>query len=223
MRVRFILLASLFTLIITACAPEVRILSDKLLQDTSVITDEPCAAPCWRGITPGETKWNDALAILEADETLTDLQIRTNSDTGQIGAAWSVANGDRCCQMFTQDSETVDLIVLSTTPALTFGEIIDKYGEPEYIIGQSLASDQALASIYYLDVPMMIYLYSEGESGTINEASPVVGFAYTTADLMQLVVDTSNLYHWAGFGTFSDIVGGDYDLTPSITLTPVNQ
>jgi hypothetical protein len=223
MRVRFILLASLFTLIITACAPEVRILSDKLLQDTSIVTDEPCAAPCWRGITPGETKWNDALAILEADETLTDLQVRSNADTGQIGAAWSVTNGDRCCQMFTQDSETVDLIVLSTTPDLTFGQLIEKYGEPEYIIGQSLASTQALASLYYLDVPMMIYLYAEGESGTINDSSPVVGFAYTTPELMKLVVDTSNLYDWNGFGIFSDLVSGEFDLTATVTLTPINQ
>jgi hypothetical protein len=222
MKVRLILLASLTLLIITACAPEVRILSDKLLQDTSVITDEPCAAPCWRGITPGETKWNDALAILEADDTLTDMEIRSNADTGQIGAAWSAVNGDKCCQMFTQDGESVALIVLSTTPDIKFGEVIEKYGEPEYVIGQSLSATQALASVYYLDVPMMIYVYSEGETGTVNEESPVVGFAYTTPELMQLVVDTSNLYNWSGFGTFSDIIGGDFDLTPSITLTPVN-
>lgn len=222
MRVRLILLASLLTLIITACAPEIRILSDKLLQDTSVITDEPCAAPCWRGITPGETKWNDALAILEADDTLTDLEIRSNADTGQIGAAWSAVNGDKCCQMFTQDGEAVSLIVLSTTPDIKFGQIVEKYGEPEYIIGQVPATNQALASVYYLDVPMMIYIYSEGETGTINEESPVVGFAYTTPELMDLVVDTSNLYNWTGFGVFSDIIGGDFDLTPSITLTPIN-
>ncbi|TVR23412.1 MAG: hypothetical protein EA396_04045 [Anaerolineaceae bacterium] len=222
MKIRFILLTSLLTLLVVACAPEVRIVSDDFLRDTSLISDEPCGAPCWRGITPGETRWNDALEIVENDETLTSLQTRSDADTGQIGAAWAQVDGDNCCQMFTQDGETVSLLVTQTTPEVTFGQVVEKFGEPDYLLGEVVSSDQALLSVYYTDVPMLIYLFVEGQNGQIAESNPVVGFAYTTPDLMELVIDTSNLYLWRGFGDFSAFTDGEFDLTPSITLTPIN-
>lgn len=32
--------------------------------DRSVLTDDPCAAPCWQGITPGETTTSEAWDVL---------------------------------------------------------------------------------------------------------------------------------------------------------------
>lgn len=34
--------------------------------DRSILTDEPCPAPCWQGIVPGETTIDEAVAILDA-------------------------------------------------------------------------------------------------------------------------------------------------------------
>ncbi len=222
MKIRLILLATFLAMLISACAPEVRILSDRFLQDSSIVTDDPCEAPCWRGITPGETRWNEALSVIETDTSLTGLQTRNDTDTGQIGAAWAQVDGDNCCQMFTQDGETVSLIVAQTAPNVSFGEIIEKYGEPSYALGETVTSDQALLSVYYPDVPMIVYLFAAGDNGQINEQSQVVGFAYTTLDLMELVINTSSLYEWSGFGVFGAIIEGDFDITPVVTLTPTN-
>lgn len=225
MKIRLILAAIGLIFVAAACAPEVELISDDYLQDTSLISEDPCGAPCWRGITPGETSWNEALNIIEEDETLSDLQTRTDEDTGQIGAAWSQADGNNCCQMFTQDGSTVSLLVAQTAPTYTYADIQEKYGEPSYLIGESVSGDQALVSVYYPDNNFLIYLFVPGEDGEITEASEVIGFAYTSPDVMDLIVQTSSLYEWEGTGqvlsTYLDAEANPYDVTPSITLTPV--
>ena len=123
--------------------------------------------------------------------------------------------------MFTQDGTTVSLILTQTTPQATFQEVIDIYGEPGYIIGETVTSDQALVSVYYPNVPMLIYLFVAGEEGQIDGSNQVVGFAYMTQDLMDLLLVTSDLHEWDGFKTFSAYVESEFEVTPSITLTPV--
>lgn len=228
MKFRLILAAISLVIIAAACAPEPQILSDRFLPDTSFLMvadqgdDTACVAPCWRGITPGETTWNEARDIIEEAEDLTDWQTRTDDETGQIGAAWAPVDGDTCCQMFTQDGSTVSLILTQTTPEATFAEVIEIYGEPAYIIGETVTSDQALVSVYYPDVPMLIYLFVAGEDGAINGSNQVVGFAYMTEELMDLLLVTSDLHEWEGFNTYNAYIESDFEVTPSVTLTPVN-
>jgi len=215
MKLRNILLLVGLMFLIAACAPTPQLRSDRLLQDDSFVSgEEPCAAPCWRGIIPGETSWNNALTIINDDTTLASLQTRTDETTKQIGAAWAQKDGDNCCQMFSQDGETVSFIVAQTTPRTRFGEVVEKHGEPSYIIGDTVSSDQALVSVYYPDIPMLIYVFVEGENGQISDRSEVVGFAYLTSELMQELLTTSNLHTWDGYKTFNDYMQSDFELTP---------
>ena len=56
MKPRFLLpILGVCILLIAACAPPPVLRSDDYLSDTSIVTGETCEAPCWRGITPGET------------------------------------------------------------------------------------------------------------------------------------------------------------------------
>lgn len=220
MKLRNILILVGLVFLIAACAPTPQLRSDRLLQDDSFVSDEPCAPPCWRGIVPGETNWNDALNIIRDDSELTSLQTRTDEATRQIGAAWGQRDGDNCCQMFSQDGQTVSFIVAQTTPRVRFGQVVAKHGEPSYIIGDTVSPDQALVSVYYPDIPMLIYVFVEGEEGLIGERSEVVGFAYLTEDLMDLLLQTSNLHSWDGYKTFNEYMKSEFDVTPSITSTP---
>mgnify|MGYP005854966431 CR=1 FL=1 len=97
------------------------LLDDSLLRDDSFVSDEPCAPPCWRGIIPDETIWNDALNIIRNDSQFDSIQVRTDESAKQIGAAWAQKDGVNCCQMFSQDGETVTFIVAQTTPDILFG------------------------------------------------------------------------------------------------------
>ncbi|NJL56651.1 hypothetical protein HC928_16935 [bacterium] len=125
------------TVVVAACAPAPELRNDNFLADTSFITGEPCGPPCWRGITVGETAWADALTIIEDDATLADLEERSADDSTILGAIWGQAGGDGCCQMYSEDGEIVDVIILQTAPQATLGEVIDTHGDPAYLIGET--------------------------------------------------------------------------------------
>lgn len=220
MKLRLILAAVTLILIAAACGPEPQIRNDNLLKDSSFLTGDPCGPPCWRGIVPGETAWNDAITIIEDDETLDQLQSREDEESDRIGAAWAQADGDGCCQMFTQDGETVSFLVMQTAPEARLSDVIEEHGEPQYLFGEAITSDQGLISLFYVDVPMVIYVFIAGEEGSIMPESEVVGFAYTTPDLMQFLIDTSDLHEWEGYETFAHYKDGEFEVTPAITLTP---
>lgn len=215
MNYRLLLAGIGLILMVAACAPEPQLLNDNYLDDDSFITGDPCEAPCWRDITPGETSWQDARTIIEDDDSLDDLQTQSEDDTDRIGAAWAQADGDLCCQMFSSDDgETVDFLILQTAPDEELEAVFEVYNEPTYLIGETLADDQGLFSLFYPEVPMLIYAFVEGEGGELSETSEVIGFAYMTAELMQELIDTSELHAWEGFASYQDYMDGEFEVTP---------
>ncbi len=226
MRIRLIvcILANILFLL-SACGPTPQIRSDKYLKDTSVITGEPCGAPCWRDIIPGETPWSDAIIIIEDDVTLVDLETQTDENSERIGAAWGQLDGELCCQMFSDDGETVSFIILQTTPESNLEALFAEHGEPNYVIGESLSDNQGIFSLFYTDIPMLVYAFIEGEGGSVSATSEVVGFAYMTEDLMDLLVNTADpgLHEWEGYQTYAAYMDSELEITPSITLTPTRE
>jgi len=220
MKLHFLLLILGAGLLAAACGPAPQIRNENYLQDDSLFTEEPCAPPCWRGITPGETAWRDALTMIEDDPTLAQLEEQADEESDRIGAAWSQTDGELCCQMLTEDGETVSFIILQTTPDHTFGEVVNIYGEPTYLVGEVLSDDQGLFSLFYPDTPMLVYAFVAGEQGELTETSEVVGSAYMTEDLMELLLNTSELHAWEGFKSYSAYMDGEFEVTPSITVTP---
>lgn len=223
MRVRFLMpIVLAMVLVVVACAPQPELRNDKLLQDTSFIDNDPCGPPCWRNITPGETNWQDALSIIEDDSTLTDPDLRTSEDTAVEGALWGQEGGEDCCQMYTEDGETVDVVILQTAPASTLGEVIDEYGDPIYAIGENFTDDQGVFSLFYPDLQMVIYVFVEGEDNPLSETSEVIGFGYFSPARMDLLVLTNDLHIWEGYDTLGNYMGGEFEITPSVTLTPID-
>lgn len=218
---RFLIPAiAVLVVLIAACAPTPELRNDKLLQDSSFLSGEPCGPPCWRGIIPGETEWNDALNIVEDDATLSDLETRSSDDTEVIGAIWGQADGDSCCQMYSETGDLVDIIILQTAPTHTLGEVVDTYGDPTYLIGETLSGNQGVFTLFYPDQQMLIYAFIAGEEGEISATSEIIGFAYFSADRMSLLTQTNDLHTWEGYQSYSAYMDGDFEVTPSVTLTP---
>lgn len=217
---RLLALAGALLLLAAACAPSPQLRNNNLLQDTSFITDEPCGPPCWRGIVAGETSWSDALTIIEDDPTLTKLTTRTSENSSIIGAVWAQTNGENCCQMYSEDGQVVDVLILQTTPVTTLGQAVEALGEPAYAIGESLSGEQGVFSLFYPDVSMMLYVFVEGENGALSETSEVIGFGYFAPDRMDLMLLTNELHAWEGYQTYRAYMDSAFEVTPSVTLTP---
>src|SRR5262245_52015234 len=117
MKLRLLLPAIVaMVLMMAACAPPPELRNVKWLHDDSLVTGDPCEAPCWNGITPGETSWSDAISILENDSRFVDIQTQNAEQGSAKGASWRQVDGDACCDMYTTDGEVVDSMLLRTAP-----------------------------------------------------------------------------------------------------------
>lgn len=219
-RLLFFMLLLALAVVVSACAPAPELRNENFLDDTSFVTGEPCGPPCWRGITVGETTWADALTIIEDDDTLVDLEERAADDSSILGAIWGQADGDGCCQMYSEDGEIVDVLILQTAPQATLGEVVEIHGEPAYLIGETLTDDQGVFSLFYPDLNMLIYTFVEGESGSLGPENEIIGFGYFSPDRMDLLLLTNDLHEWEGYQSYAAYMDSPFEVTPSVTLTP---
>ncbi len=223
MKLRFVLPGLLaLVLLFAACAPPPELRDPNMLQDTSLITGDPCEAPCWRGITPGETTWSDALTILEDDTTIENLNTQADDNSNAALAEWNQKGGSACCQMFSDDGETVSVLLLRVAPTTTLGEVIEQYGDPTYVVGSPFTDDQAALNVIYPERNMVIYVFSAGATGTISETSEVFALLYVVPSQMELLIQTTALHVWDGYGAFElySETNEEFEVTPAITLTP---
>lgn len=215
---------AILALLLAACAPPPELRDENLLRDTSLVTNQPCAAPCWRGITPGETSWRDALTIVEDDVTIESQAPQTAEDSPASAVEFQQRDGTAsCCQMFSEDGQTVSIIFLRTAPNVTVRDVITTHGEPGYAVGSPFSDDQAIVNLIYPDIPMVLYAFVPGTSGALTASSEIVGVLYMQPSDMELLLVTSNLHVWEGLNTFEAYSGEEgavFDVTPSVTLTP---
>ncbi|MCA0453241.1 MAG: hypothetical protein LCI00_04625 [Chloroflexi bacterium] len=237
MKPRFLLLGVLLLVgLVAACSPTPVLRNPKFLKDTSLINiNAECDAPCWRGITPGVTNYNDALIILQDETDLDDPQSQPIPDAEPaIGASWQPTGGEPCCQIVSEDGQTVSSTFLQLAPDITLKQVIDVRGEPEYVLGTTGTEDQAIINLFYPEQNMIVFAFVEGAAnGVLSETSEIVGVYYTTTDRMELGINLSSLYGWKGYQPFSayapenpDAPGSvtpDYKVTQSVTLTPTGE
>ncbi len=220
----------LLVVIVAACSPAPNLRNPKFLKDTSLITkNEDCDAPCWRGITPGETTWTDAQVILQDQKDFENVQTQAIPDSAAaVGASWQPVGGESCCQTISEDGKTVSSIFLQIAPDVTLRQLIDVRGEPEYVLGTPGTDDQAIVNLFYPEQNMIVFAFVEGAAkGALSETSEIIGVYYTTPDRMDLGVKLSSLYGWKGYQPFTayapDNPTPDFKITQSVTLTPTGE
>ncbi len=209
----FALLLILTVVAVAGCAPEVRLLDETKLKDLSLLSGEPCEAPCWNGIVPGETLYRDAKLLIEEDTRYKDVQEaerKEGSDARIFGFA--PEEGEVCCQVFSRDGETVTSLLLQFAPDMSLGPVMDRYGEPVYVGGEAPAADQAYMALVYPEAPLVIYAFVAGaENGRLSTGSEILGAMYMSQDEMSLLLACSRLYVWEGFVGFKQIIDDNFD------------
>ena len=187
---------------------EPSLLNDRLLDDTSLLTGEPCAAPCWQDITPGETSYEDALARLEALESVTNIQ------ADDLAITFAGTENYACCQLISDDNGLISTILLQLRPQMQLGDAVAKLGEPTYVLGQPFSDAEAMLIQVYPERAMILYVMVPGVDGQLLESSPIVATMYITADQMNQLVASTPMDHWKGFLTYGDYMDGEFDVNP---------
>src|SRR5690349_15395116 len=116
--------------LLAGCGAPPPLKSDKYLNDTSLLAEGSCTAPCFHDITVGQTTYTDALAKVKADPAFANVQ---NQDKPPA-ASWSAKDGEACCQLSANaDTGVVNAMLVKLAPKITAQQIIEKYGEPKYV------------------------------------------------------------------------------------------
>lgn len=101
--------------------------------DRSILTDDPCAAPCWQGIVPGKTTIDEALAILDTlgfDYSRFDSEVQWYTYAYYRDDGFGFPGNVLWGPLF-GDSTSVAVMRLGLEFELTLQEVLDKYGPPE--------------------------------------------------------------------------------------------
>lgn len=199
---------------VTVGLPEPLLLDESNLPDDSLLTGEPCTAPCWGGLTPGETNWEDAADLLEAADLL-NFDLLANPEGPERIIYWQSQQDNDCCEAATLDGETVTYIRLWLAPGVTLGEMIEVHGEPAYLTGQRVGRTQAVVFLLFPQISTLLTVYVEGgPDGEIAAESDIVQVSYLSPQQYELLETSNPLFLWDGYLAFRDYMSRDFDLMP---------
>lgn len=103
--------------------------------DTSLLTDNPCRVPCWHNIIPGESDADHVRAQLEDNPTVrkSTLAYELTEEGGvPIGLFYWLAKGELWNRIVLHN-ETVVRMEIYVDHDWTLGDVVDKFGSPEYV------------------------------------------------------------------------------------------
>lgn len=101
--------------------------------EQSILTDRPCAPPCWYGIIPGETQKDAAWNALKQNpyvmqRTLEELH---NGDAAEF--IWFNRHGTRLSWLYLRGN-VVQMIRVEAESSIKFGDIFSRFGSPERVL-----------------------------------------------------------------------------------------
>ena len=160
---------------------------------TDFLTDTPCAAPCWQGITPGETSRTQTLQLLRESSYILENSLREagNSDSGGVIWQWRVA-GRRIEPRISWQNDVVRDVVLGLTHDLTVAQVIDKFGPPkalEVVHGGTPEHWYWIITLYYPQNGVEFQAYTAEYSNFLSPTTKVeVVQFFTPASLEKRIV-----------------------------------
>ena len=121
--------------------------------DASLLTDDPCAAPCWQNIVPGVTTFEEAQSQLETSPFVRNGSLDCHvAESGETHDQffWHGRSMKYYNYLYLREGKVV-LIDIHPDYTLTLGQVVDKFGPPERVyVGLGLGGNLLIA---YLDYP----------------------------------------------------------------------
>ncbi|MCE7948604.1 MAG: hypothetical protein DYG88_14360 [Chloroflexi bacterium CFX4] len=206
-------------LVLAGCGSAPPLVSDKYLNDSSLLTENPCGAPCFQGITIGQTTFADAERLVRDNPLFKDVQSQENPPQ----AAWSAVNGDQCCVM-TADPSTgiVNQLLVYVAPNMRVRDVLAKYGEPAYVAvpKQDYSQTEAVLGLIYPKQGNLLWVMPGDGQSTLDEDDPIVIVLYLNPADFDDLLATAELNGWLGYVSVAEYRSADPVLTPRVTVTP---
>lgn len=173
-----------FLLLLTAC--QGRPSPTPTLKDDSLITKIPCAPPCWHGLTPGESTFEDVSDFIQLNPLINGNASKPKYvSTGGSYQAWRWAGespDSPQVNFFDYTPEGVlERIVLKPNTDITAKDIIKVYGPPTLItISEVLIAESPIKTssgieidAVYIDPPMLLTWAEKTEPASVPAPSKI--------------------------------------------------
>jgi hypothetical protein len=152
-----------------------------------------CAAPCWEGLTPGQSTLADVQRyVARTVGRNQDLRVHTPAELGIPGCHTFGWNAGGHWAHMTVENGLLVLIRPPTSPGMTLGDLVERYGPPDYLSSWLATGDAGPAygqNAYYPKLGLAFDLHPRQETvGRVEPDTPVAIIYYSTpGDLAHLV------------------------------------
>lgn len=145
--------------------------------DYSLLTGQPCAAPCWNGLIPGTTTDQETLNFLQQLSAFESRTLKTHQDKfGRISYTWR-GGRNAVYRNARVDQGRLSLLALAPDFDLRLGAVTDRLGPPEFVKAElGVGPDVSVYSleVYYPQQGLAFVLEPElADAGTIRREMPV--------------------------------------------------
>ena len=194
---RFLILICLIFQLLSACAQNNKLPVN--IGDGGLLSDQPCSAPCFWGITPGVSTAEQAMNILSKELGVKHCdRWDTRNDGGNRGMQ---------CSDITIGLDNEDIVsVIGFSPAqdITVDDVIKKFGNPDgvFVTALGIEMQPPIAVALYFDGENMIIDLPEQNSISYNLQPNTLIDRIAYLEQSEYEYDKSSIQMWKGFGKY---------------------
>jgi hypothetical protein len=189
--------------------------------DGGILSGVPCSAPCAFGIRAGETQFDQVMPALAKNG------IASSNCLTEPNVSWFLFNcgaGRFNVQVATQ-TNIVNAVWFFPNAPISLGEIIEKYGEPNYVtIDQGDTPATIHPRFYWNSIRMLVALPEiSGKTYAVEKTTAVEGINFFDENLYRISEKETDPYFkpWDGFGVYQPPPStASSTPMPTVTLTP---
>ncbi|MDD5370360.1 MAG: hypothetical protein PHQ40_14855 [Anaerolineaceae bacterium] len=189
--------------------------------DGGILSGVPCTAPCVFGIRAGETQFIQVMPKLEKNGIASSVCLT------EPNVSWYLFDcgvGRLNVQVDTQ-TQIVNAVWFRPNDSISLGEIIEKFGEPNYVtVDQEGAPGTIHPRCYWNSIRMLVTLPEiSGKTYDIQKKTEVEGIQFSDKNLFRTSDKESDPYYkpWDGYGMYQPpIVTVPSIPMPTETLMP---
>lgn len=187
---------------------------DPDLYDQSWFTGDPCAAPCWYGLKPGETSKENAKKIVSELPFLDNAQIRESY--GIVSFPYKFQKDNRAVfGAMTFEDDILEEIYITPNYSMSLEQAVKKLGDPDgftiitmdpsvdelYIIWSRkqlvITHTEPNTTMLFMTINESLHTHIKRYYGKIPKALSVDGVIYTTP--YHIDIFREHLSEWKGF------------------------
>ena len=188
--------------------------------DGGVLSGVPCSAPCVFGIQAGETQFDQVLPTLEKNGIASSKCFQEPSVSWYLFACGA---GRLNVQVETQ-TNIVSAVWLLPNDPISFGEMIEKYGEPNYVTLDQEGVDTIHPRFYWNSMRMVVVVPQiPGNTYDVEKTTAVETISFSDENLYRIFEKAATSYSkpWKGYGIYRAPVEF-IPLTPipTVAMTP---